>query len=147
MKIEDEIKSKFRNDYQKGVVNLTFTANLLEYHFLQFLKDFNITSQQFNILRILRGFKGPASITILKDRMLDKNSDVSRIVDKLFEKELIYRKECPNDRRQKEIEISEIGLELLAKIDVEEQKADSLLKNLTLEEVQELNRLLDKIRD
>ncbi len=148
MKIEDEIKGRFRNEYHKGLINITFTQKHLSYEFLQSLKKHGLTEPQYNVLRVLRGFRssGPTSIGFLKDRMLDKSSDVSRIVDKLYERKLVNRKENDADRRQKDIEISEEGLTLLASMDDCEHKVDSLLSKLTLEEVIELNRLLDKIR-
>lgn len=149
MKIEDEVKGRFRNDYHKGAINLIYTVKHLGGDFLQTLKLHDLTEPQYNILRVLRGFRSQESISIsfLKERMLDKNSDVSRIVDKLFEKKLVNRNENKLDRRQKEIEITEKGIELLKKLDHIEQFVDDYLKNLTSEEVIELNRLLDKIRD
>ncbi|MDR3653648.1 MAG: MarR family transcriptional regulator [Paludibacter sp.] len=149
MKIEDEIKGRFRNDYHKGLINMTFTVKQLNYTFLQTLKKHELTEPQYNILKVLKGFhsEGPSSIGFLKERMLDKSSDVSRIVDKLFEKGFIDRKENPIDRRQKDVEITDQGLVLLSGMDDCENTADTLLKNLTNEEVQELNRLLDKIRE
>jgi DNA-binding MarR family transcriptional regulator len=149
MKIEDEIKGRFRNDYHKGMINLTFTVKQLSYNFHQSLKKHGLTEPQYNILKVLRGFRieSPLSIGFLKNRMLDKMSDVSRIVDKLFTKGLIRRQENPADRRQKKIEITDKGLSLLTKMDGCEKIVDTLLNNLSLKEVQELNRLLDKIRD
>ena len=148
MSIDDEIKGRFRNDYHRGIINLTYTVNQLNYQFLQHLKKHKLTEPQYNVLRVLRGFRseGPVSIGFLKERMLDKNSDVSRIVDKLFEKGLVDRKENAADRRQKDVEITEKGLTYIAQMGDCEIKADTLLQNLTLEEVQELSRLLDKIR-
>jgi len=149
MKIEDEVKGRFRNEYHKGAINLIYTVKHLGGDFLQTLKIHDLTEPQYNILRVLRGFRSQESISIsfLKERMLDKNSDVSRIVDKLYEKELINRNENKLDRRQKEIKITEKGIVLLKKLDHIEQFVDDYLKNLTSEEVVELNRLLDKIRD
>lgn len=149
MKIEDEVKGHFRNEYHKGAINLIYTVKHLGGDFLQTLKLHDLTEPQYNILRVLRGFRSQESISIsfLKERMLDKNSDVSRIVDKLFEKKLVNRNENKLDRRQKEIEITEKGIELLKKLDHIEQFVDDYLKNLNSEEVVELNRLLDKIRD
>ncbi|MBE0649987.1 MAG: MarR family transcriptional regulator [Bacteroidales bacterium] len=148
MKIEEEIKGRFRNDYHKGIINLTYTANLLNHEFLQSLKEHGVTVQQYNVLRVLRGFrpKGPFSIGFLKARMLDRFSDVSRIVDKLFIRGLVMRQENPNDRRQKAIEITEKGLKLLAEMDSIEKKMDTLLNRLDKDEIIELNRILDKIR-
>lgn len=149
MKIEDEIKGKFRNEYHKGVINLMYTSKQLGYEFYQYLKLHGLAEQQYNVLRILRGFRAeaPLSIGFIKDRMLDKNSDVSRIVDRLFEKGFVSRTENPNDRRQKTVEITKKGLNLLTEMLSFELKIDMLLKNLTRSEVEQLNHLLDKIRE
>lgn len=148
MKIDDEIKGRFRNEYHRGIINLTYTLNQLNYQFLQLLKKHNVTQQQYNVLKVLRGFRSeaPVSIGFIKDRMLDKNSDVSRIVDKLYERGLVTRCEKSTDRRQKDVDISDKGLELLAAMDECEKKVDTLLSNLTEDEVKQLNNLLDKIR-
>lgn len=148
MTIEDEIKGRFRNDYHKGLINLTFTSKQLSYEFFQSLKAHNITEQQYNVLRILRGFRSEAPLCIgfIKERMLDKDSDVSRIIDRLVEKELVSREENPDDRRLKTIDITGKGLFLLDNLYDCEKKADTLLNNLSDSEVAELNRLLDKIR-
>jgi DNA-binding MarR family transcriptional regulator len=148
MKIDDEIKGRFRNEYHRGIINLTYTLNQLNYQFLQFLKKHNVTQQQYNVLKVIRGFRSeaPVSIGFIKDRMLDKNSDVSRIVDKLYERGLITRCEKSTDRRQKDVDISDKGLELLSSMDECEKQVDTLLSNLTEDEVKQLNTLLDKIR-
>lgn len=149
MSIEEELKGRFRNDYHKGLINLTYTAKQLSYEFFQSLKSYGLAEQQYNVLRILRGFRpeAPLSIGFIKERMLDKDSDVSRIVDRLFEKGFVNRTENPADRRQKSVEITDAGLALLDKMFSCEQKADTLLNNLTPIEINELNRLLDKIRE
>jgi DNA-binding MarR family transcriptional regulator len=147
MKIEDEIDGRFRNEYHKGLINLIYTTNHLHHDFLLSLKKHGLTSQQYNILKVLRGFgKQPRSIEFLRYRMLDKNSDVSRVVDNLVSKGLIERKENKSDRRQKDISITKKGLDLLKKMDECEKNADSLLKNLSEEECRKLNTILDKIR-
>ena len=147
MKIEDEIKGRFRNEYHKGMINLTYTTTHMSYKFLQFLKKHDVTEQQYNILRVLRGFNdGPSSIGFLKERMLDKNSDVSRIVDKLYERKLVERSENKEDRRQKDVRITEDGLKLLLRMDCIEKDVDKFLNKLTEDEVITLNKLLDKIR-
>lgn len=148
MKIEDELKGRFRNEYHKGFINLAYTTKQLSYKFFETLRKQDITEPQYNILRVLRGFRseGPLSIGFIKERMLDKNSDVSRIIDKLLEKNLITRSENEQDRRQKDIDITKNGLELLSKLDDCERKVDQLLIKLSEEEVIELNRILDKIR-
>ena len=149
MTIDEEIKGRFRNEYHKGLINLTYTTKQLGYEFLQALKKHDVTEQQYNVLRILRGFRvqAPLSISFIKERMLDKDSDVSRIVDRLFLKEMVSRQENVYDRRQKAIEITEKGLSILNSMLECEMKVDTLLENLSLEEVTLLNTLLDKIRD
>jgi len=149
MSIEEEINGRFRNEYHKGLINLIYTVKLLSYEFHKSLKAHGLAEQQYNVLRILHGFRSqaPLSIGLIKQRMLDKDSDVSRIVDRLFEKGLLSRKENPDDRRQKSVEITTKGLELLDKMFSCEQKADTLLKNLSMDEVKQLNYLIDKIRE
>ena len=100
MKIEEEIKGRFRNEYHKGLINMTYTVNQLNYQLMQSIKAHGLTESQYNVFRVLRGFRneGPISINFIKERMLDKSSDVSRIVDNLLEKGLIIRKESPSDR-------------------------------------------------
>ena len=147
MKIDEEIDGRFRNEYHKGMINLIYTTNLLNYDFLQTLKQHDLTSQQYNILKILRGFgMKPRSIDFLRVRMLDKKSDISRIIDRLYKRKLIDRCESVDDRRQKDITITEQGLDLLSKMDDCEKKIDLMLNNLTKKEVEILNELLDKIR-
>jgi DNA-binding MarR family transcriptional regulator len=148
MRIEDEIKGRFRNEYHKGLINLNYTTRHLGYEFNQALKEHGVTEQQYNVLRILRGFRAeaPLSISFIKERMLDKDSDVSRIVDRLFLNKMLTRCENVMDRRQKSVEITEKGLELLNSMLIIEKKVDTLLSNLSEEEVQQLNYLLDKIR-
>jgi DNA-binding MarR family transcriptional regulator len=149
MKIEDEIKGRFRNERHKGVINLSFTEKQLTYSFLQSLKKHGLTEPQYNILRVLMGFRsgGPSSIGFLKDRMLDRNSDVSRLIDKLYDLGLVDRRENSTDRRQKDVVITDKGIQLLSSMRDCEKKTDTLLQNLTDEEVIELNRILDKIRE
>jgi DNA-binding MarR family transcriptional regulator len=149
MKIEDEIKGRFRNDYHKGLINLAYTTKFLSYDFLNALKCHEVTEAQYNVLRILRGFnsEAPLSIGFIKERMLDKDPDVSRLVDKLYNAGLLKREENPADRRQKSVQITQKGLDLLTSMLETEKKVDKLLSNLSPEEVSELNRLLDKIRE
>jgi MarR family transcriptional regulator, multiple gene regulator MgrA len=148
MKIEDELKGRFRNEFHKGFINLTYTSKQLGYSFVQSLKTHGLAEQQYNVLRILRGFRSeaPLSIGFIKERMLDKDSDVSRIVDRLYEKGFVSRIENPTDRRQKAVNITEKGLAILDQMYGCELKGDSLLQNLTSDEIVELNRLLDKVR-
>ncbi len=148
MRLEDEIKGRFRNEYHKGLINLSYTTRMLSYRFYRDLKSHDITEQQYNVLRILRGFRSeaPLSIGFIKERMLDRDSDVSRLVDRLFEKGLLNRFEDKVDRRKKTVEISAKGLDLLTNLLETELEVDKSLKNLTLDEVEQLNFLLDKIR-
>lgn len=147
MKIEEEVKGKFRNEFHKLAVNIIFTHGwLLNNHTLIF-KPFKITPNQFNILRILRGqHPNPVTVNLLKERMLDKMSDASRLVERLREKGLVERNICSKDRRRVDIKITDKGLKLLADIDKYNDKMDSHLKNLTSKEAVELNALLDKLR-
>jgi len=148
MKLEEEIRSKFRSEYQKVRLNIFFTNNYLLSGFQDLVNSYGITATQYNVLRILRGqHPKTASIGLIKERMLDKNSDISRIVDRLFKKKLVKRVESSCDRRQKEISISNDGLSMLSKMDTCEAKLDKLVANLSDTEVQLLNDLLDKIRD
>lgn len=148
MEIEKEIYSnKFENNHQKVVVNLIYTygwiTNLLR---LQ-LNKYEITLQQYNILRILRGqYPKPATVNILKERMLDKMSDASRIVERLVQKELAKRCVNNKDRRAVDILISAKGLEILKKLDEEMSVKDLLAENLNDEEAITLSVLLDKMR-
>lgn len=148
MKLEDEIAQRhFRNEYHKAYVNILYTSNWI-YNFQQhILKEFNITTQQFNILRILRGqHPNPANIKLLKDRMLDKMSDASRIVEKLRIKGFVERTVSPSSRREVEVRITEKGLALLQKLDKSNQEMDQFLSHLNDEEIRMLNDLLDKMR-
>lgn len=145
-RIEEEIRqTKFSSIHQKAVVNLIFTSNWLQARQTDFFKKFGITGQQFNILRILKG-QYPKSIsgTDIKARMLDRNSDVSRLLDRLVVKKLITKRTCPNDKRASDVLITEDGLALLAEIN-KTRKQDSILA-LTDEEARMLSDLLDKAR-
>jgi len=147
MNIEEEIQQrKFRSPYHKAVLNLIYTANWLQSKQQDFFKSFGVTGQQFNILRILRG-QHPKSIsaTLIKSRMLDKNSDVSRLLDRLELKQWISKTTCPSDKRATDVSITEAGLELLKAIDKAEKDLTPML-NLTEEESELLSNLLDKCR-
>ena len=147
MKIEDEIKqSKFIDAYQKAGINLIYTTNWLLGKQLDFFKSFGITPSQFNILRILKGqYPKSISATEIKSRMLDRNSDVSRMVERLISKNLISKKICPIDKRASDILITQEGLDLLKAIDKHQHQLDRIL-SLTADEATLLSDLLDKIR-
>ena len=148
MRLEDEIKQKeFKNEYAKSVVNIIYTFNWVDAQTKDFLKKFDITPQQFNILRILRGQQpNPATINLLKERMLDKMCDASRMVDRLKSKSLVERQICEKDRRAVDIIITKKGLDLLSKIDKEMTDYEKVMQNLNPTEIKQLNNLLDKLR-
>ena len=148
MKLEEEIKQKkFRNEYHKLAVNILYTHGWLVNHHTEHLKKSGITGAQYNILRILRGqYPNPASVNLLKERMLDKMSDVSRLVERLLQKDLVDRKICPYDRRRVEVVITKKGLELLEDIDKHDDEADQIFNKLSSTEAKFLNELLDKMR-
>ncbi|MBJ6116896.1 MarR family transcriptional regulator [Pontibacter sp. BT310] len=148
MKIEEEIKqSAFKSEYHKAFINMLYTASWLELEQSNLFKPFGITLPQYNVLRILRGqHPKPATVSMLIERMLDKTSNASRIVDKLEVKELVTRKQCPNDRRTVDVLITDKGLALLKELDVLDDNNKTGIHNLTEEETIELNRILDKVR-
>ena len=148
MKIEEEIKQpKFRDPFQKAVINLLFTASWMQNQNQEFFKNYGITAHQFNILRILKG-QHPQSIsaTEIKARMLDKNSDVSRMLDRLIVKNLIVKRTCPKDKRAFDVTITDDGLELLRAMEKCLPQRDRVM-NLSEEEAVLLSDLLDKCRD
>ena len=148
MRIEEEIKGKFRNEYHKVALNLFFTSNWLSQHQKKIFRKFNITVQQYNILRILRGQKGqPVTVGNIKSRMLERESDVSRIVDKMKQRGWVKRYSCEEDRRATHIFITEEGMQLLKDMDCHEADFDKMLSSLSEKEAEQLNTLLDKIRD
>lgn len=147
MSIEKDINQrKFRNEFQKGIINLIFTYNWLMEKMKALLEQGDVTSQQYNILRILRGAGGPLSTLQIRQRMLDKMSDTSRIVDRLVLKGLAKKVACKSDRRLVDITISSRGLKLLEKLDSYSAEMDAIMGNLSEAEARSLNKLLDKIR-
>ncbi len=148
MNLEDEIKSKgFSSEYEKLEVNLIYTYNWARDTKSKYFKDFDVTAQQYNVLRILRGrFPKPYSTSEIRDRMLDKMSDASRIVDRLFAKGYLDRKSCEKDRRLVDVVINKKGLGLLKEMDERIQASAKEFQNLSGDEVSNLNELLDKLR-
>lgn len=147
MEIDKEIQSKFDDNYHRATVNIVFTYNWLAYTMRGQLEKYNITQQQYNVLRILRGqVPNPATVNLLKDRMLDKMSDASRIVDRLVQKNLVTRCTNNKDRRAVDIRISDEGLAILAKLDIELKTSDVIKGNITEDEAAQLSALLDKMR-
>ena len=149
MRLEDEIKQKeFKNEFQKTGINIIFTFNWLDARTRSFLKNYDLTPQQYNILRILRGqYPNPSTINLLKERMLDKMSDASRLVERLRVKELLERTPSSEDRRSVNFLFSQKGLDLLAEIDKYFHEYEKVFNSLTVEDATILNQLLDKLRD
>lgn len=148
MKIEAEIvQGKFKTPLQKAVVNILFTNNWLNRHSSEILKPHEISLQQYNLLRILKGQDPkPATISLLTERMLDKMSNASRLVEKLLAKGLVERNACPNDRRQVHVSITARGKELLLTIAKELDEHDIAKGKLSDQELEQLSDLLDKLR-
>ncbi|OAQ42205.1 transcriptional regulator [Pedobacter psychrophilus] len=148
MDIENEIQNtKFINNYQKATINILYTYNWVNAQLKQELDKHKITNQQFNILRILRGqYPNPCTVNILKERMLDKMSDASRIVDRLVQKELVTRCTNKKDRRAVDILINDKGLGLLENIHLEPAITEILSKNISEQDCLMLSNLLDKFR-
>lgn len=148
MALEDDIKQeKFKSEYNKMIVNLMFTTNWVVAKEMELLRPHGLTVSQYNVLRILRGQKGKAAtINLIIDRMLDRMSNASRIVDRLEQKELVTRKPCTRDRRAVDVLITDKGLDLLAVLDKKINEWQKAFKVVSQEEARTLNVILDKIR-
>ncbi len=148
MKIEDEIRQKpFKDAYSKAVVNLLYTHSYLVTEQSKIFKPHDLSPEQYNVLRILRGqHPEPITVSSIQDRMLNKMSNASRLVEKLKIKKMVERKECAVDRRQVDITITGKGLEILEQLEEEVKKSNKNILNLTKSEVAQLNDLLDKLR-
>ncbi|HWB94304.1 MAG TPA: family 10 glycosylhydrolase, partial [Puia sp.] len=147
MALENEINQrKFRTEYQKARINIIYTYNWLSEKINSIFEEWDITPRQFNILRILRGEGKPLSTLQIRQRMLDKMSDTSRIVDRLLKKGLVKKTPNGEDRRLVDVVITAKGKKLLEKIDPFEDYADKIMQNLSEEETRTLNGLLDKLR-
>lgn len=149
MGIEEDIQqSHFRNVHQKAAINLIFTVGWMRERMREVFESEDITAQQFNILRILRGsYPNPLSTLQIRERMLEKMSDTSRIVDRLISKALVKKIVCKQDRRLVDVVITDKGKKLLERLDVREKEIDNLLGNLTEKEATTLSTLLDKARN
>ncbi len=148
MKIEEEIKQTkpFVNPQTKALVNLAFTSSWIEGEQAKLLKPFGISIQQYNILRILKGMRPkPATVKVLIERMIDKNSNASRLVDKLLKKGLVERNACLEDRRRVDVVITEQGLDMIDEVAIA-MKHSSILLHLSDDEANQLSDLLDKMR-
>ena len=147
--IEEEIKQqkKFSSEYEKAAVNVMFTSGWLYNLNAARFKKHDITPEQYNVLRILRGaYPKPMMLGDVTCRMLDKSSNATRLVEKLRIKGYVVRELCPTNRRQVDITITEKGLSLLTRLDNEADEWQNNLKGITKAEAQELNRILDKLR-
>ena len=148
MSIEQDIKQeKFENEFHKAAVNLLFTSSWLHNINSGRLKAHDVTPEQYNVLRILRGSQPNAlMLAEITSRMIDKSSNATRLVEKLRQKGLVKREICENNRRQVDIYITPKGLEVLSKIDKDPDSMQTTLKKLSKSDAQELNRILDKLR-
>lgn len=148
MRLEEAIKQKeFRDPYNKAIVNLLYTQSFIVTKQSSLFKPFGLSPEQYNVLRILRGQKGsPITVSSIQDRMLNKMSNASRLVEKLKQKGMVVREECPSDRRQVDILITEKGMDVLDQLQNQMYELNRTLIQLNDEEVDQLNFLLDKLR-
>lgn len=148
MGIEKDIpKNYFRSERHKGLVNVLFTSNWITERLKQFLEADDITPQQYNILRILKNNDQPLSTLKIREQMMDKMSDTSRIVERLLKKKLVNKQVCSYDKRLVDVTLSATGVQLLQRLDEKTDELDSIISNLTDQETDTLNRLLDKMRE
>jgi MarR family 2-MHQ and catechol resistance regulon transcriptional repressor len=146
-KIEEIIQTKFVSNQQKAIVNLRYTSNYLSNIQNNFMIEFDLTMPQFNVLRILRGSKSAISIQDIKERMVEKSPNTTRLLDKLVDKGFVERSNSvSSDKRKNFIAITESGLEVLSQIDSKISNEDFFQNKLTDEEAETLSSLLDKLR-
>jgi len=144
---EDLKQSNFQSEAQKAIVNAIYTGNWIVQKQQELLKPFGLTVQQYNVLRILKGQQGnPMTVLAITERMLDKMSNASRLVDKLLEKKLVLRRECPQDRRAVDILILPAGLDLLKEVDQVQQDWGKHFDALGVKRLEEMNQILDEFR-
>jgi DNA-binding MarR family transcriptional regulator len=150
MKIEEVIQQrKFVNEYHKAQINIIYTATWLNQRTAEILKPYGLTWQQFNILRILRGrHPEPATVKLLTERMIDKMSNASRLVDKLLSKGLVERNPCSEDRRRVDVNLTPAGMQMVNEVS-QDMERDMERPDLALssEELRQLNELLDRLRE
>ena len=149
MKIEEIVKSNVVMELpQKAVLNIIYTQNNITERLIEILKPYDLSNEQYNVLRILRGQKGnPANMCVIQERMIAKTSNTTRLVDKLLLKELVTRKVCKENRRKIEVLITEKGLAILKELDPKvNDYENNIVANLTTKELEQLNELLEKIR-
>ena len=148
MGISEDLKQRtFNSETSKSVVNIIFTGNWMMQQMHDLLKPFGLTPQQYNVLRILRGQQNnPMTVLAITERMLDKMSNASRLVDKLVEKDLVLRRECPQDRRSVDILILPAGLDLLTQVDQVQNDWGKHFDTLGVKRLEEMNQILDEFR-
>ena len=142
--LSKDINSTFPSEGVKALINIKYTAGWIESQSNDLLKPYQISVQQYNILRILRGAKEQVAVQTVKDRMIEKSPNTTRLMDKLCAKNLIKRVRCENDRRVVYVKIADPGLKLINEINMDD--SEDLMKKLSQEELIQLNSLLDKIR-
>jgi len=142
--LSKDINSTFPSEKVKALINIKYTANWLDKISNKFLDPFHISVQQYNILRILKGAKEAVTVQTVKDRMIEKSPNATRLMDKLCAKNLIERSRCDSDRRAVYVKIADLGLKMLEDIDMD--NVSDTIANISEEEAKLLNSLLDKIR-
>ncbi len=150
MSLEKEIHQvrPFRNEYHKATVNIIYTGKWMLQLILDVLRPYKLTLQQYNILRILRGkFPEAITVTYFRDRLLDRMSDASRIIEVLRKKGLVKRNICEENRRRMDVLITQKGIQLLDEIEKENERMDKYSSSLNDQEIIQLNFLLDKLRN
>lgn len=148
MEIEKAIhQKKFANERERVIVNILYTSSWLSNLQMGVFKEYDLSMPQYNVMRILKGqYPKPATVNMIMERMIDKSSNVSRIVEKLRTKGLVLRTECPLDRRQVDVMLTQSGIDLLAECTKELSDIQTITDKLDDAENKELNRLLNKIR-
>lgn len=146
--IDQELRSRFESEQQKAMLNVMFTANWFKSRMSDLFRPFGISAQQYNILRILRGAKGRMNMHSVKERMIDRAPNATRLTDKLIAKGLVERERCEEDRRVVYVRISDKGLELLTQVDKRNKAQQKILEErLSQADALALNRVLDLWRD
>ncbi len=147
MNIEEAINTKFISEQQKAIVNIRYTSNWLSGIQNSFMKKYDLTMPQFNVLRILRGAKESINVQKVKDRMVEKSPNLTRLIDKLESKNFLSRSNASNDKRTILVSITAEGLNVLDRIDIDLKNEDFFNLNLSDQEANTLSNLLDKVRN
>lgn len=142
--IAKDINSKFSSEKVKAIINIRYTAHWLETMGSAILKPYQISEQQYNVLRILKGANEAVKVTVVRERMIQKSPNITRLMDKMCQKKLIERMRCEEDRRVVYVKISNKGLKLLEQINMGE--LEHKVNDLTEADFKQLNTLLDKLR-